>query len=280
MRRPARASRLLILAALLASAATLVAQQSPRVWTGNTDRRYAAPIREGLPERIGGFTFCRLFYDSVRREAGGLGWSTDYPAADHNFMVRLRQLTTTDVGSWQDGMPGFASVRASDPELFRCPFLFASDIGTAGFSPAEVEGLQNYLLKGGLLWVDDFWGEVALAHWERQIQQVLPGAIIVELTPEHPIFDTFYTVPRVPQIPSIQHWRRSGGGTSERGRESEHASLRAILDARGQPMVLMTHNTDIADGWERESDDEDFFYAFSALGYGVGINVAIWAMTR
>jgi hypothetical protein len=269
---------LILSGVLLAGAASLVAQQ--RGWTGNSDMRLAGPLREGLPERRGGFFFCRLFYESTRREPGGLGWSTDYPAAENNFMIRLGQLTTTDTGSWRDGMPGFATVRATDPDLFSCPFLFASDVGTAGFSAAEIENLRAYLLKGGLLWADDFWGDAALAHFERLMLRVLPDAVVVELDISHPIFDTFYTVPRVPQIPSIQHWRRSGGGTSERGRESETPTMRAILDARGVPMVLMTHNTDIADGWEREADDEDFFYAFSGVGYGVGINVAIWAMTR
>ena len=45
-------------------------------------------------------------------------------------------------------------------------------------------------------------------------------------------------------------------------------------------MILMTHNTDIADGWERETDNEDYFYAFTAEGYGVGINIALWTMTH
>jgi hypothetical protein len=264
---------------LLAGAAALTAQQRGWGWGGG-DRRYDAPIREGLPERRGGFHFCRLLYESVRREAGGLGWSTDYPAADNNFMVRLGQLTTTDTGRWDDGMAGIATVRASDASLFECPFLFASDVGTAGFSGSEVLRLREYLLKGGLLWVDDFWGNQAWRHWTDQIGRVLPDHDIIELTPDHPLFQTFYQVAEVPQIPSIQHWRRSGGGTSERGAESAQPAMHALIDAHGRPLVIMTHNTDIADGWERETDDPDFFYLFTARGYGVGINVAIWAMTR
>jgi hypothetical protein len=275
-RRHALAALTLGVLVLLAGAASLAAQQ--RGWIGGG--RFAAPIRDGLPERRGGFHFCRLVYESVRREAGGQGWRTDYPAADNNFMVRMQQLTTTDTGSWADGMAGFATVQATDPELFLCPFLFASDVGTAGFSGNEILALREYLLKGGLLWVDDFWGDRAWAHWEEQIHRVLPEHAIVELTMDHPLFETFYLVPHVPQIPSIQHWRRSGGGTSERGAESERPAMHAMLDARGQPLVLMTHNTDIADGWERETEDPDFFYRFTAAGYGVGINVAIWAMTR
>ena len=37
-------------------------------------------------------------------------------------------------------------------------------------------------------------------------------------------------------------------------------------------MVIMTHNTDIADGWEREGEDDEFFYRFSLRAYPVGVN--------
>ena len=45
-------------------------------------------------------------------------------------------------------------------------------------------------------------------------------------------------------------------------------------------MVVMTHNTDVADSWEREGDDPAFFYQFSPDGYAVGINVLLHAMTH
>ena len=44
-------------------------------------------------------------------------------------------------------------------------------------------------------------------------------------------------------------------------------------------MVLMTHNTDIADGWEREGEDTEYFHRFSIDAYAVGINVLMYAMT-
>ena len=45
-------------------------------------------------------------------------------------------------------------------------------------------------------------------------------------------------------------------------------------------MVLMSHNTDIADGWEREGEDYDFFINFSINAYAVGINTVVHAMTH
>jgi hypothetical protein len=56
--------------------------------------------------------------------------------------------------------------------------------------------------------------------------------------------------------------------------------MRAIMDAEGRILVLMTHNTDIADGWEREADDPAFFALFSPPAYAIGINVLVWIMTH
>ncbi len=237
-------------------------------------------LGDGLPDRPGGFTFCRLAFVEVRREPGGSSWTTDFPNAERNLTTRLSQLTPTPISRWEHGEPGFAIVRATDAELFECPFLFGSHVGVTGFDADEVRALKDYFDKGGFLWVDDFWGNAAWRQWERQMQLVFPERPIVDLPPDHPLFEIVYQVPELPQIPSIQHWRRSGGGTSERGFESRQPHTRAILDESGRIMVLITHNTDIADGWEREAEDPQFFYRFSPDAYAVGVNVAVWMMTH
>ena len=102
---------------------------------------------------------------------------------------------------------------------------------------------------------------------------------IQELTPDHAIYRTLFQVGEVPQIPSIQFWRGSGGETSERY-DSRTPTMHAIADERGRIMVLMTHNTDISDAWEREAEDPRFFYSFSPQGYAVGLNVVLYAMSH
>ena len=42
-------------------------------------------------------------------------------------------------------------------------------------------------------------------------------------------------------------------------------------------MVLMVHNTDLPDPWEREGEDKDYFYRFSPDAYAVGINILLYA---
>jgi len=276
-----RPSRLLAAALLLP---ILASAQVPQEFWGRGRGWRREPLRVGLPERGGvvdrGFTFCHLLYTSVRRESGGYGWSTDYPEADRNFVIRLSQLTTAAVSRWDDGEPGFTVVRATDDELYQCPFLFTSDVGTMGLSELEALRLRDYLLKGGFLWVDDFWGERAWRRWVDEIGRVLPEHAIVDVPSDHPMLHALYRVMELPQVPSIQHWRRSGGRTSERGSESEEPHMRAIFDERGRLLVLMTHDTDIADGWEREGEEKEFFDSFSPDAYAIGIDVVIWAMSH
>lgn len=229
------------------------------------------------------FTFTRGLYQSTHRERGGQGWYTDYPDADVNFTIRLSELTTTPVGLASDNEPDHIVVELTDRELFNYPFLFMSDVGTAYFNDAEVEGLGNYLRKGGFLWVDDFWGPYAWEQWAAEIGKVLPPGQypIVDIPITDPIHHGMFDITEVPQVPSIQHYRRTGGTeTSERGYQSAEVHVRGIYDEHGRLMVLMTHNTDIADGWEREGEDFEFFYRFSVTSYAVGINFIMHAMTH
>jgi hypothetical protein len=115
----------------------------------------------------------------------------------------------------------------------------------------------------------------------REINKALPASeySIEDIPPGHTIYNALYQVYDVPQVPSIQFWRR-GRGTSERGSGSAVPHLRGIRDAQGRVMVLMSHNTDIADGWEREGEDEEFFFAFSPKAYALGINIILYTMTH
>jgi hypothetical protein len=232
-------------------------------------------------DRDGKFHFCRLEYRSVRRQQRGMGWGTDYPYADINFSIRLSEMTKTEVGL-DKGEPSHLVVRPTDEWLTLCPFVMASDPASAGFSPEDAAGLREYLLKGGFLWVDDFWGPYAWEDLERELAKVLPPSEypIVDLLPDHPIYRTLFEVASIPQVPAWQFWSQSGGETSEMGHLSARAHMAAISDQQGRVMVLLTHNTDIADSWEREGEEPDYFYAFSPNGYALGMNVAVYAMTH
>lgn len=228
----------------------------------------------------GSFNFCRIMFSGGGDGDGG-GWGVDYPRADVNLSIRLAELTKTEVSMDGAGEPNHLVLQITDDELFQCPFVMMTEVGAADFTEEEAERLRTYLLKGGFLWADDFWGSYAWQVWLREIAKVLPPSEypVVDLGNDHPLLRMHFPVPGLPQIPSIGHWSWSGG-TSERGADSAEPHLRGIADRHGRLMVLITHNTDIGDSWEREADDPDYFYRFSVDGYALGINVLMYAMTH
>lgn len=279
---------LLLLAGCCLAAVTAYAQREQRgqIWVnpyGMGGFRRMAPKWAKAPDFDGSFLYCRGYYEAVRSEPGGMGWWTDYPDADHNFLVRLAELTRVRVHWDERHDPAFVVVALNDPLLYRCPVLFMEDIGTAEFTDDEVRSLREFFLKGGFLWVDDFWGTYAWEAWKRNIGRVLPPGEfpIIDIPPSHPIMRTLYDVKEVPQIPSINFWMQGyRHQTSERGADSAEVHFRGIQDAHGRLMVLMSHNTDIADSWEREGESQEYFDLFSPRGYAIGVNAVLYAMTH
>ncbi len=234
-----------------------------------------------MPDRD--FTACHMLYTSVRREANGAGWRTDYPWGERHLMMRLSEITKARVSKLAVDTPHSWLVRLTDEALFDCSFLMASDVGTIGLSAEEALALRLYLEKGGFLWVDDFWGEAAWAQWSREFAKAMPPAEypIEDVPMTDPIFRTMFEVTKIPQVTSIRFWRASSGRvTSERGAESAVPHFRAIRDKHGRIIAVMTHNTDVSDSFEREGDDPQFFYQFSPDGYALGINVMLYALTH
>lgn len=239
-------------------------------------RQMAVPVNAGLPDQPG-FTFCRLRYERMRRQRKS-GWWDDYPASDYNFLERFEELTTVEIARWANGDPGFAQVTVQDLDLYRCPFLKMQNAADAEFSAEDAARMRDYLLKGGFLWMDDNWTDDDWAIIRRNIVRVLPDYPVVELTPEHPLFSILYHLKQVPQIPSIESWRRSGGQPDEFGAGPPH--VYAISGPSGRIMVLVSVNCDTSDSWEREGDNPDFFYQFSGEGYAMAVNVAVWVMSH
>jgi hypothetical protein len=228
----------------------------------------------------GGFTVCKWMFRSDRSEPGGIGWSTDYPFGEINLLTRISELTKTRVSRTSRGEVNYWVVQLSDDQLFECPMLIGSDVGTAALSDKEVQRLREYLLKGGFLWVDDFWGTAAWEQWSDQIRRVLPEFPIVDVMPGDPLRRALFTISTVKQVPSIFSWGGPGSDPRERGDDSPHADLRAIADAHGRVMVVMTHNTDIGDAMEREGEDPRYFAEFSREGYALATDIVLYDLTH
>ena len=235
--------------------------------------RYVSPAFATSESFDGSWHFCRLQYR-------GRAWATDFPDADYNFSTRVAELTKTAVSRSATGEPLPLIVRPTDDELFQCPFVMLWQAESLFFTEEDAARMRLYLLKGGFLWSDDSWGTFAWQNFEREMAKVLPEHRFVDLPATHPMFNTRFTLKQVPQIPGISYWWRSGGDTSEQGADSVQVHVRGVADDHGRLMVLSTHNTDIADGWEREGMDPRYFEMFSVDAYAVGINVLLYSMTH
>lgn len=223
------------------------------------------------------FTFVRLrFTDGWSSRWGRGRWETDYPDSDQNFSFRLQQLTSIKVN------PEPLVLDITDERLFEYPWVYMIEPGALLFSEEEVAALRRYLLNGGFMMVDDFWGDDEWENFYQQIKRVFPEKEPVELPIEHPIFNCVFPLKSKPQIPSINHWYGlQGTGITWERPDAETPHYKAIFDDKDRMMVIICHNTDLGDGWEREGDNIEYFREMSEpKAYPLGINIVFWAMTH
>ncbi|HIE96651.1 MAG TPA: DUF4159 domain-containing protein [Fuerstia sp.] len=237
------------------------------------------------PQDADAFTFVRIKYDST----GGYGeswyrhegrdwdrWETDYPRAE-------TELTSVRVN------PEPIVLRLTDTELFDHPFVFMSDVGWMQLSSVERVMLERYLSAGGFLWIDDFWGEAEWQNMDRNIGGLRNDWKWKAIPNDHAILQTVYRLKECPQVPAriffVQTGRNWDPPEVHRGPTGgvegvRHVRLMGLFDTRGRLMAVATHNTDIADGWEREGESKEFFDRFSVHSYAMAINVLFYAMTH
>jgi hypothetical protein len=265
----------LVCATLVAS--ELAAQESDLDW------------KDFDPDR---FTFVRIVYDSVggngeafyRGDRGWIPrWATDHPDGAKNLTWRLHQLTTIKANQ------GTLLLRLDDPKLMDFPFAFMSDPGWQQLRVDERTGLRSFLERGGFLWVDDFWGKAEWDNLVRNTMEACPTFEWRDIPNDHPILSIVYPLDGCPQITAIQFYRRGGvtydppflhkqphGGVEE----LSQVRFRGFFKPDGSLVAVATHNTDIADGWEREGEDEEFFQRFSVKAYALAVNILTYAMSH
>ena len=237
-------------------------------------------------------TFVRIRYDST----GGYGeswyrhegrdwqrWETDYPRAETNLILRLTQLTSLRVN------PEPIVLRLTDSELYDHPFVFMSDVGWQWLSNRERQALHLYLETGGFLWIDDFWGDAELENMYRNTSDLDASWEWKPIGNDHPVLKIVYRLKECPQVPARIFYESTGndwdppqvhrspaGGTTG----VRTVNLMGLYDENGRMLAIATHNTDIADGWEREGESQEFFDRFSVKSYALTINILMYAMTH
>lgn len=238
---------------------------------------FAAEDEAPLVSRPGGaheFYFTRGIYTGDNDDYfAGRRWAIDYPKADRQFLTAVRRLTSIDAYELEN------AVSLDDPQLRQFPFLYILEVGTMSLTDEELKGLQDYLAAGGFLVVDDFWGTWAWQRFESEMRRVLPDRSFVDVPLDHPVFNVFYNIPAIIQVPNVRQGQLSvyGGPTHEY--DGYVPRVRGIFDDDGRLMVLVNWNTDLGDAWEW-ADDPYYPLKFSTYAYEIGINFIIYATTH
>ena len=165
-------------------------------------------------------TIARLKYD------GGGNWYWG-PSAIPNMHTFLRENTPIEVEDQE------VTVTATDPQLFRYPFLYMTGHGNIKFSDDEVAALRTYLENGGFLFANDSYS--LAPAFRREIARVFPDKQLVELPFTHPIYHTLFDFPN--GLPKIH---------KHDGKPAQGFAI--ILD--GRVAVFFAFESDIGDGWE------------------------------
>ncbi len=251
--------------------------EDPRDW--GRGQHYDFPsweVSQELPNDV--FTFARLRYNSGTWMERRSKWLIDYPDSELNFSYRLNQLTSLEVS------PLSAVVDIDAEQMRHYPFIYMIEPGEIWITDEQAKTLRDYLLNGGFIMVDDFWGIYEWNNFYRALKQIFPDREPVDLELDHPIFHAVFDLDLKPQIPAVgmAMMGREQGITYEWNKPgSETAHYRAVYDDAGRMCMIICWNTDLGDGWEEEGTDPWYFREFSEkYAYPLGINIIFYAMTH
>lgn len=244
-------------------------------YQGYGRQRYLPPP---VPERAE-FAWSRLQYDPAVGSQGGYGWgwgyrrrglwSTDYPKADRTFLDALKRLTRVNARSYEQ------VVNLNNDDVYNYPFLYAVQVQSWTFTPAQAAKLRDYLLKGGFLMVDDFHGTEDWDNFMAGMRLVFPHRAVVDLPDNDEIFHVLYNLDDKFQVPGEQYVNT--GRTYEK--DGYVAKWRGIRDDDGRVMVAICHNMHLGDAWEW-ADSPQYPEKFAGMAFRIGVNYVIYAMTH
>jgi hypothetical protein len=203
------------------------------------------------------FRFARVRYDSWREGGRRYGkWQTDYPEAELNFSWRLQQLTSLRVH------PDPVVVEIDPEQIKPYPFLYIVEPGHITLTEQEAGVLRTYLLNGGFIMVDDFWGDAEWDGFYAAFKMIFPDREPEELPLTHEVFHCVFDLKEKPQVPAIGtalEARDTGLEVTyewfKEGAETPH--FRGVFDDEGRMMMIICHNTDLGDGWEDSEVHKD-----------------------
>ena len=215
------------------------------------------------------FVFTRLIYNG-RIPGYYKNWYTDYPRADRNLIAVLKRLTNINISDRERVVP------INDPDLFKYPMVYSSEIEQMVLTDEDAAILRNYMERGGFWIVDDFWGSFEWSEFEAQMHKVFPNREIKDIPRDHPVFHVMYDIDHLIQTPSLAY-AFNGGITWET--DGFVPECKGIWDDKGRLMMVINHNTDLGDAYEW-SDDARYPDRFSGYAFRMAVNFIMYALTH
>jgi hypothetical protein len=151
------------------------------------------------------------------------------------------------------------------------------EVGQMDLSRAQADGLRDYLLAGGFLLMDDFWGNAQWNNAANHLEYIFPEYDIVDVPMDHLIFRIVYPIEEVLQVPCICSIGRGEASYAENGGTDPH--LRGIFDETGRLMVAIAWNSDLGDAWEW-AEDPNYPWDRSNYAFQLAFNLITYAMTN
>ena len=199
----------------------------------------------------------------------------DWPDADNHFSLGVQRLTRVDTGDPRH-------FRLTDNQLFDHPWVYATQTGWWDLSDAETARLREFLMRGGFLVVDDFWGAEAWEVFRRTMARVLPNKPITDLAESDAVMHVLYDIEEKDRtfIPGTRHLRMGPGGNVVVQQPPGTApAWRAMYDDKNRMVVAVNFNTDVGDAWEY-ADSPYYPEPMTAMAYRYGVNYVIYSMTH
>jgi hypothetical protein len=241
-------------------------------------RPQTVPQQDQASNSVGEYTFVRVIYESPMRGYGRRGygygggtWTTDYPEADNNFIVGLREWAGTNLKI----APRPEALEILDDRIFDYPILYVVEPGFMELSDEQALRLREYSARGGFIFFDDFWGDYEWENLVEQLHKIWPDYKPKDLPLNHPIFHSYLDVEEVVQVPNVYNAMR--GVTSEKGGTVPH--YMGVEDKNGRVICFIAYNCDLGDAWEWINDSR-YPVKYGLPAYKVGINVVIYAMSH
>jgi Domain of unknown function (DUF4159) len=219
--------------------------------------------------------FHRRFSRASRNATGNGWWMVDWPDADDHFSSGVQRLTRIETGDPRH-------VRLTDEHLFDYPWIYATQTGWWGLTDAETSRLREYLMRGGFLVVDDFWGPEQWEIFRETMQRVLPDRPIADIAETDSSMHVLYDINIQDRtfIPGTRHLRQGPDGAIHVYQpEGTAPAWRAIRDDKDRMVVAVNFNTDVGDAWEY-ADSPLYPEQMTALAYRYGINYLIYSLTH